>query len=465
VNDWLKIVTNNTEHKRVIRRWPFSVLQKAIGQGDSDLLAPDFESFRRQELLFAVLNQILIGALLALQAFSRFVRGKPAGSVIVVIAGGFVVESIHVAWLHYRKAVPVSAPTRRVFTFWSLGFNSGLALALTFLTIGGDTAYYALMLLPVLEAAFRLGFGGMIAVVMLANFISFLGAYGLKFGEYIEAGAMSVIYTVMGMLVWLLVNNLREREGKFARNLEELERTRNQLLSEEKLAAVGRLSRALAHEIRNPVAMISSSLATAMRAGQNEAERAEMFAIAAKEAARLERLTTDFLAYARPRTLQLSCADLSDMLNYVATVARAHAANKDVAIYVAEEHDLQADLDPLQIQQALLNLILNAVDACGRGDAICLKAQQNGNQDSIRIDVIDPVGPIPEETVGRIFEPLFTTKQGGNGLGLAIARNIVRAHGGEIVLRTNEPGLVCFSIELPTTPRNQEMDNGQNTHS
>ena len=269
-------------------------------------MAPDFESFRRQELLFAVLNQILIGALLALQAFSRLIRGRPAASVIVVLAAGLVVESMHVAWLHYRRTAPVPAPTRMVFTFWSLGFNSTLALVLTCLTIGGDTAYYALMLLPVLEAAFRLGFGGMIAVVMLANFISFLGAYGLKFGEYIEAGAMAVIYTVMGMLVWLLVNNLRERESKFARNLEELERTRHQLLSEEKLAAVGRLSRALAHEIRNPVAMISSSLATAMRAGQDESERAEMFSIAAKEAARLERLTTDFLVYARPRAPQIA---------------------------------------------------------------------------------------------------------------------------------------------------------------
>ena len=84
---------------------------------------------------------------------------------------------------------------------------------LTFITIRGDTAYYALMLLPVLEAAFRLGLGATIAVVVLADFISFLGAYGMRFGEYIEAGAMSVIYTVMGVLVWLLVNNLREREA------------------------------------------------------------------------------------------------------------------------------------------------------------------------------------------------------------------------------------------------------------
>src|ERR1700730_5993797 len=98
---------------------------------------------------------------------------------------------------------------------------------------------------------------------------------------------MSVIYTVMGVLVWLLVNNLREREARFVRNLEELERTRQRLLSEEKLAAVGRLSRAIAHEIRNPVTMIASSLATAARAGLDETERQKMFAIAAKEAARL----------------------------------------------------------------------------------------------------------------------------------------------------------------------------------
>jgi len=455
----------NTEPKPVTRRWPLGVLQRAVGQSDSDLTAPGFESFRRQELLFAVLNQILIGALLALQLFSRLVRSRPAASVIVVLALGLVVESLHVAWLHYRRTVPVPAPTRKVFTFWSLGFNSALALVLTFLTIRGDTAYYALMLLPVLESAFRLGFGGMVAVVMLADFISFLGAYGLKFGEYIEAGAMAVIYTVMGMLVWLLVNNLRERENNSACNLEELERTRNQLLSEEKLAAVGRLSRALAHEIRNPVAMISSSLATAMRTGQSESERAEMFTIAAKEAARLERLTTDFLVYARPRSPQIARADLSDLLNYTATVARAHAASKGVAIDVESQKDLQADLDPSQIQQALLNLLINAVDACGRGDAVHLNAEQHGDSRAIRIDVIDSAGPIPQESVNRIFEPLFTTKQGGNGLGLAIARNIVRAHGGEIMLRSNAPGRVCFSIELPGGSHVQETRNGKNTHS
>jgi signal transduction histidine kinase len=436
-----------TENNPSNNLWALSSLATTMGDGVADFAADDHQSFRRQEFVFAALNLGLIGSLLALQAISKFGRGKPSASVIVVLTAGFMIQAAYFIWLR-AKSAPLSPATRRILTFWSLGFNSILALVLTSMTIRGDTAYYALMLLPILEAAFRLGLGATIAVIMLANFVSFLGAYGLKFGEYIEAGAMSVIYSVMGVLVWLLVNNLRAREAKFARNLEELERTRQQLGSEEKLAAVGRLSRAIAHEIRNPVAMISSSLATANRPGQDETEREEMFSIAAKEAERLERLTTDFLVYARPRPVQLARVNLADTLNYVATVARAHAANEGVTIDVAADSNLEGEFDATQMHQALLNLVLNAIDACRRGDLVKLNAQKNGSG-KIRIDVVDPAGPIPPETVERIFEPLFTTKQGGNGLGLAIARNIARAHGSDIILRVNEPQRVCFSIEIP----------------
>ena len=249
--------------------WPLSALALTVGDGDSDVVTSDFESFRRQELFFALLNLFLIGALLALQAISRFVRGRPSASVIWVLAVGLVLQVrspcvVQLEELHYRFASGESPRSGRS------GSTLALALVLTFMTIRGDTAYYALMLLPVLEAAFRLGLGATIAVAMLADFICFFGAYGLKFGEYIESGAMSVIYTVMAVLVWLLVNNLREREARFVRNLQELEQTRQRLLAEEKLAAVGRLSRAIAHEIRNPVAMIASSLATAARVDQDE---------------------------------------------------------------------------------------------------------------------------------------------------------------------------------------------------
>ena len=436
-------MTDNTSSKNL---WALSTFAAAIGDSAASFAVDDHESFRRQEFVFAFLNLLLIGALLALQALSLYVRGKPSGAVVIALAVGFAIQAAHIIW--FRSAGATSTRGKQRFlTYWSLGFNTTLALVLTLLTISGDTAYYALMLLPILEAAFRLDLRGTLTVVMLADIITFMGAYGLKFGEYIEAGAMSVIYSVMGALVWLLVNNLRAREASFVRNLEELEHTRKQLLADEKLAAIGQLSRAIAHEIRNPVAMISSSLATATRAGQDEAEREEMFAIAAKEAQRLERLTTDFLVYARPRPVQVARVSLADTLNYVATVARAHAANEGVTIDVAVDNSLEGEFDANQMHQALLNLVLNAIDACRRGDLVKLNAQMNGNG-RIRIDVVDPAGPIPPETVAHIFEPLFTTKQGGNGLGLAIARNIARAHGSDIVLRINEPRQVCFSLEI-----------------
>ena len=442
-----------TENKSSSNLWALSTFASTMGDGAADFAADDHQSFRRQEFVFASLNLLLIGALLALDSISRYVRGKPAASVIIVLAVGFLIQGAHLIWLRKRTATS-SRGKRQFLIFWSLGFNSILAFVLTMLTIKGDTAYYALMLLPILEASFRLDLPGVITVIALADSISFMGAYGMKFGEYIEAGAIAVIYSVMGVLVWLLVNNLREREASFVRNLQELERTRQQLLADEKLAAIGQLSRAIAHEIRNPVAMISSSLATATRPGLDEAEREEMFTIAAKEAQRLERLTNDFLVYARPRPVQVASVNVADTLNYVATVARAHAANEGVAIDVQADSKLEAEFDANQMHQALLNLVLNAIDACHRGDQVKLDARTNGNG-AIRIDVVDPAGPIPPEIVPNIFEPLFTTKQGGSGLGLSIARNIARAHGSDIVLRINEPRRVCFSIEIPAHGRNQ----------
>jgi hypothetical protein len=163
--------------KRVLGHWPLSALALTVGEGDSDLVTSDVESFRRQELFFALLNLPQIGALLALQAISKFVRGRPSAPVIWILAIGLLLQSIHLGWFYQRRA-SLSLREQRISTFWSLGINSALALLLTFMTIRGDTAYYALMLLPVLEAAFRLGLGATIAVAILADFICFFGAYG-----------------------------------------------------------------------------------------------------------------------------------------------------------------------------------------------------------------------------------------------------------------------------------------------
>jgi two-component system sensor histidine kinase HydH len=296
----------------------------------------------------------------------------------------------------------------------------------------------------------------LLSIVAIAAFVISIQKLSIKIDPYQWLGI--AIAAAIGMSSAALLKGLRrarrQAEAEVLKSHEALVR-QERLLAEEKLAAVGRLSSAIAHEIRNPVAMISSSLALAIRLGQNEAEREEMFAIAAKEADRLEQLTTDFLAYARPRVLQASRTNVADLLNYVAATARARAVERGVAIKVDANANLEGEFDGFQIRQALLNLVLNAVEACQHDDTVRLRAgtERNG---IIGLDVVDPGGPIPPDATARIFEPFFTTKPAGTGLGLAIARNIARAHHGDLVLKVNQPGQVCFSIKIPVAILNQE---------
>ncbi len=406
----------------------------------------DFESLRRQHWVLALLNLMLIGSLLLIHTTLTGYVGLPSPLSIALLVGGFLLQIAELLWLGTTREV-TSGLADLILTWWPIALNAVLATALSIIEAGDDHQYFILMVVPVIQAAFRFNFLTMAAIIGLADFLNFFSAYWLQsLNEYVEAGATSLIYTMAGVLVWLLVNNLRQREELLKCNLEELNRARERLTAEEKLAAVGRLSSAIAHEIRNPVAMISSSLATAARPGQEEAERRKMFEIATAEASRLERLTSDFLAYARPRPARIARANVADTLSYVAVLANAHAANHGVAVALDADPGLEGDFDSTLVQQALLNLVLNAIDACPGGGTVTLRARADG---AMRLEVSDSAGPIPAEVTAHLFEPFFTTKPGGTGLGLAIARNVARAHGGDLQLSINQPGRVCFSMEIP----------------
>ncbi len=357
----------------------------------------------------------------------------------IALGVAFLTETAELLWLRTGALTPAKI---RLLTWWPILLNTVLVTALLAATAGADTIYYALMTVPVLAAAFRLRLIWAVAVIAVADLLNAYNAYWLSaIHEYLEAGAVSLIFGIVGITLWLLVNKLRERQVQ-------LGRMREQLLIEEKLAAVGRLSSAIAHEIRNPVAMISSSLAMAERTGVTPGERREMLGIAAGEASRLERLTSDFLAYARPRATRIARANVADILNYVVSIARAHASDRGVALEVRADSKLEGDLDSVQIHQALLNMVLNAIDACQGAGPVIISAAP-GADGGLKIDVSNPDGPILPETAAHLFEPFFTTKAGGTGLGLAIARNIALVHHGELVLSVNKPGRVCFSITIP----------------
>jgi signal transduction histidine kinase len=179
-----------------------------------------------------------------------------------------------------------------------------------------------------------------------------------------------------------------------------------------------------------------------------------MFEIAAKEASRLEKLTTDFLTYARPRPPVKQLGDVSESIAYVADICRPRAMEKAVTIDVDASDGLRANIDSGQVQQSLLNLVMNAIEACPSGGVVFLRGKRDNRL--IRVAIENANGPIPRDAVDRIFEPFFTTKPSGTGLGLAIARNIARGHGGDLVLSRNQADSVQFSITLPAYVRESE---------
>jgi signal transduction histidine kinase len=182
--------------------------------------------------------------------------------------------------------------------------------------------------------------------------------------------------------------------------------------------------------------------------GLSEPEREEMFEIAAKEAARLEKLTGEFLAYARPQHINKAVSSASDTLLYVASACKAFASEKEVSLEVEVAPDLNVSMDAPKVQQALLNVVKNAIEASPPQQSVTLHGLL-GKDRAIWFEVHNAGPAISAAVLKEIFEPFFTTKQGGAGLGLAIARNIARAHSGDLFLRVNEPGRVWFTLELP----------------
>lgn len=430
---------------------PQSSISDVFKQTESPLRQVDLPTYRTQELVFIGLNMALLIVLLTLHTVFGSYWGLPTRALVRVIELAFIANAAKLIWV--QSLATMAKPRVLISITWaSVIFNIGLALLLSELTGHEDSPYFVLMISPILEAAFRFRLPAVVCIVSVADFLTFFWIWDyyrhhppLDIGEYYEAGITSLTFLVVAVVAWWLVNDARVKGARLARNLQELERTREKLLQEERLAAVGRFSNAIAHELRNPVSMIASSIATAKQLEGKERE--EMFAIAAEEAQRLVTLTTDFLAYARPRSPKLEHSSVTDIIHYVADACRAHAHQKTVQVQVQVTENLTALADSGQLQQALINLIVNAIDAAPPKSTVNVRAYSE--RDRICIDVENAGESLSIATLSRIFEPFFTTKPKGSGLGLSIARNVARAHGGDVILTSNGPERICFSLTLP----------------
>ncbi len=420
----------------------------------------DFSSFRRRESTLIALNLGVLAALLIVHLAFSPMLGIPTRPVFLAIAVFFLLQTAELFWLLGLKEVPEGA-LGGIYEKGTVWVN--LLFAFLIGVLGGfeDSHYAVLMLLPIVAAAFRFSRPGIVAVVASAGVLNLVELWlfyrkhpPLRLLEFYEAAVLILMYVVAALVVGYLAGQLRQDQARLKQSLDELGRTRERLVAEEKLAAVGRLASAIAHEIRNPVAMIASSAALMKGRAPGDPMREEMGGIVLSEAERLERLTSDFLTYAGIRPPEKRETRLADVVGYVASVARASAVSAGVSIEAEVQEGAggagTALVDPFQIQQALLNLVMNAVEAAPRGTAVRagFAVHETG---AATLFVENRGGPISLETSARLFEPFFTSKPGGTGLGLAIARSIARANGGDLVLAENGAERVRFELTLPAS--------------
>ena len=242
-------------------------------------------------------------------------------------------------------------------------------------------------------------------------------------------------------------NLLRQSEEALRRQAEELEQ---QLLASGRLVAVGELTASMAHEFNNPLGIIlgfAQGLLAEMDAADPNYHHVE---IIAEEAQRCEKLVQELLEFGRPRSAEFAQVDLQSIIDKTVDLVSNRAAKSNVSTTVNVAADVPAICaDMQQLQQVLLNLSLNAIDAMARGGSLTISAIKE-SAGMVLLTVADSGAGIDADMLRRIFQPFVTAnKRRGLGLGLPICHRIVKAHGGVIEVES-EPGKgTTFRIHLP----------------
>jgi two-component system sensor histidine kinase HydH len=273
------------------------------------------------------------------------------------------------------------------------------------------------------------------------------------------------VYAAIGYLVGRLAM-ARAKANQDARTIAhqyaELERAHERAVEHEKLAAIGRMAAGVAHEVRNPLGVIRASAAMVRDTLEpGDDRRACEFIV--EETDRLESLVGSLLDYARPAHADVRPVVLGDVAWRAVRLAEAHVREAASRITVSGgEEPIVARVDPDLLSRALLNLILNAIEATGSGGTVEVRLDDPNT--GVTIEVADDGPGIPAEAAQQVFEPFYTTKAKGTGLGLAMASRIVEAHGGRIVVVLGagagpDGKGACLRIELPSgTPADAAAD-------
>ena len=243
--------------------------------------------------------------------------------------------------------------------------------------------------------------------------------------------------------------------GIQARSLAERRTLEAAMAREQRLAAVGNLAAGVAHEIRNPLNAISIGLQRLRREfapaeGEARTEYERFLEIIRGEVGRLNEIVGQFLSLVRPARLTLTEEPLAPVLQDLAALLASQASAQNVRI--VQELGLDAAtvrMDKPQLTQAFMNLVLNALQAVPGGGTVTIRSGVTPADSTARVAISDTGPGIPAEHLDRVFEPYFTTKEGGTGLGLALARKIVEEHQGTIRAENGPSGGATLIVTLP----------------
>lgn len=336
--------------------------------------------------------------------------------------------------------------------------------------------HYLLYFLPILMAAIWYGLLGgalMAALVSVLYAPVVFGPMGkMVFTSGTQKALEIVIYNIVGWVTGLLSQReKREREHyrKTAEELgdayQELQRQTDALIEKEeqlrraeKLSTLGELAAGIAHEIRNPLASIKGSAEILQDPSTPQAKKEEFVRVMLAEIEKLNRFVVNFLELGQFKRLNRENANLNDIIKDMLGIIDFQLKKKGIALQTnfAELPHLQ--LDVAQMEHAILNLLLNAVSAMPKGGALSLTtaSEDHAGGGRARIDIVDTGEGIPPEHLRHVYDPFFTTKSEGTGLGLSVVRRVINAHDGDIEIRS-EPGKgTRATLMIPVESENAE---------
>jgi signal transduction histidine kinase len=318
--------------------------------------------------------------------------------------------------------------------------------------------YRRLYYLPIIVAAFLHGWkGGILSALVVC------AAYAPHAFGHISHDPASdtqkilemLLYFAVGLTTGSLVSVLKRTQRELQGSIEQLRSTEAELVQTARLAAVGRLSAGLAHEIRNPLASIKGSAEILADDFPPDHKKRRLLEVLIDESNRLNNVLTRFLAFARPRPIEPQIFDAQREVEAVVSLLQSHEQARGVTIEVLPAvGDCRVRGDREQLRQVFLNVLLNASQAAGGGGRVRISFE-NGNG-TFRLRVHDPGAGFTPEALENAFTPFFTTKKQGTGLGLAISHRIIESHGGRIRVGNHPEGGGLVEVEVPLSPAADE---------